>query len=183
VPWTETEPMKERMRFVADAERGLYSMSDLCERYDISHRTGYKWLDRYEADEPVGLKERSRAPHHCPHRIAAALAAAIVEARRQCPSWGPRRLLAWLQEHRPAQDWPAASTVGDLLKGRGWVQPRRRSRHFATSGGPDHRDERAYCRPRGHNGPGPRTRRRASAEEGGQDERVGMVVVPVIAPV
>ena len=42
MPWTETEPMKEGMRFVADAERGLYSMSDLCERYGISRRTGYK---------------------------------------------------------------------------------------------------------------------------------------------
>src|SRR5437879_4468012 len=69
MPWTETEPMKERVRFVADAERGLYSMSELCERYGISRRTGYKWLERYEAEGPAGLKERSRAPHHCPHRI------------------------------------------------------------------------------------------------------------------
>jgi putative transposase len=46
MPWTETEPMKERMRFVADAERGLYCMSELCARYGISRRTGYKWLDR-----------------------------------------------------------------------------------------------------------------------------------------
>lgn len=60
MPWTETEPMKERMRFVADVERGLYSMTELCERYGISRRTGYKWLERYEADGPVGLKERSR---------------------------------------------------------------------------------------------------------------------------
>jgi transposase-like protein len=68
MPWTETEPMKERMRFVADVERGLYTMSELCERYGISRRTGYKWLDRYEADGPTGLKDRSRAPRHCPHR-------------------------------------------------------------------------------------------------------------------
>src|SRR5712691_3318990 len=66
MPWTETEPMKERVRFVADAERGLYSMSELCERYGVSRRTGYKWLERYEADGPAGLKEQSRAPHHCP---------------------------------------------------------------------------------------------------------------------
>ena len=66
MPWTETEPMKERMRFVADAERGLYSMSELCERYGISRRTGYKWLERYEVNGPAGLSEGSRAPHHCP---------------------------------------------------------------------------------------------------------------------
>ena len=60
MPWTETEPMKERMRFIADAERGLYSMSELYERYGISRRTGYKWLDRYEVLGPTGLVERSR---------------------------------------------------------------------------------------------------------------------------
>ena len=71
MPWMETEPMKERMRFVAEVERGLYSMSELCERYGISRRTGYKWRDRYEAKGPAGLQERSRAPHHCPssHRL------------------------------------------------------------------------------------------------------------------
>ena len=89
MPWTETEPMKQRTRFVVEVERGLYSMSELCERYGISRRTGYKWLDRYEANGPAGLQERSRAPHHCPHRIDAGMAAAIVEARRQHPSWGP----------------------------------------------------------------------------------------------
>ena len=94
MPWTETEPMKERMRFVADAERGLYAMAELCERYGISRRTGYKWLDRYETDGPAGLAERSRAPHHCSHRIDAVTATAIVEVRRQHPSWGPRKLLA-----------------------------------------------------------------------------------------
>ena len=136
MPWTETEPMKERMRFVAEAERGLYSMSELCARYGISRRTGYKWLARYEANGPTGLQERSRAPHHCPHRIDAGMATALVEVRRQHPSWGPRKLLAWLEERRPTETWPAASTVGDLLKGRGLVQARRRRRHWRHPGAP-----------------------------------------------
>jgi len=128
--------MKERMRFVTDAERGLYSMTELCQRYGISRRTGYKWLDRYEASGPAGLLEGSRAPHGCPHRIDAAVAGAIVEARRQHPSWGPRKLLAWLDERRPDLDLPAASTAGDLLRRRGLVQPRRRRRHWQHPGAP-----------------------------------------------
>ena len=128
MPWMETEPMKERMRFVAEVERGLYSMSELCERYGISRRTGYKWLDRYEADGPAGLQERSRAPRHCPHRIDFKIAAVIVEARRQHPSWGPRKLVAWLEERRPAEEWPAASTVGTCSKAGDW------SRRVAAGG-------------------------------------------------
>ena len=93
MPWTETAPMKERMRFVTDSERDLYSMVELCERYGISRKTGYKWMDRYEREGPDGLRERSRAPHHCPHRIAADVAAAICVGRRQHPSWGPEKIL------------------------------------------------------------------------------------------
>jgi hypothetical protein len=33
MPWRETAPMTERMRFVTDWERDLYSMVELCERY------------------------------------------------------------------------------------------------------------------------------------------------------
>src|SRR2546425_13324319 len=110
MPWRETAPMKERMRYVTDWERDLYSMVELCERYGISRRTGYKWLDRYERDGPPGLAERSRPPRHCPHRIDSVTATALVEVRRQHPSWGPRKLLAWLEERRPDHDWPAAST-------------------------------------------------------------------------
>ena len=74
MPWRETAPMKERMRFVTDWERDLYSMVELCERYGVSRKTGYKWVARYEREGPDGLDERSRAPHHCPHRIAADVA-------------------------------------------------------------------------------------------------------------
>src|SRR5213593_4279667 len=112
MPWRETAPMAERMRFVTDWERDLYSMVELCERYGVSRKTGYKWLARYEADGPDGLRERSRAPHHCPHRIDAEVAALICAARRQHPSWGPAKLVAWLRPRHPAVDWPAVSTAG-----------------------------------------------------------------------
>jgi len=67
MPWTETAPMNERRRFVVDCEEDLYSMRELCQRYKLSRKTGYKWLARYAADGLGGLHERSRAPHHCPH--------------------------------------------------------------------------------------------------------------------
>jgi len=43
MPWRETSPMQERVRFVRDCQSGLYEMSELCERYNISRKTGYKW--------------------------------------------------------------------------------------------------------------------------------------------
>jgi putative transposase len=137
MPWAETEPMKERARFVAECERGHYSMTELCRRFGISRKTGYKVLARWEAEGLEGLEDRSRAPHCCPHRIEPLVARAIVEARRKHPSWGPRKLLAWLEDRRPELALPAASTAGDLLGRRGLVRKRRRRRRWQHPGAPE----------------------------------------------
>jgi transposase-like protein len=45
MPWLEMAPMEQRERFIADRRRALYTMSELCDRYGISRKTGYKWLE------------------------------------------------------------------------------------------------------------------------------------------
>ncbi len=134
MPWMETSPMEQRERFIHDHRVALYTMVELCARYGISRKTGYKWLARFEAGGRPGLQERSRAPHTCPHRIADAVAALLCTARRQHPSWGPAKLLAWLRPRHPDVGWPAISTAGDLLARRGLVTHRRRRRHYQHPG-------------------------------------------------
>jgi transposase-like protein len=60
--WLETSPMTERQRFIDDASDRLFSMTELCARYGISRKTGYKWLDRYAEQGRAGLRDRSHAP-------------------------------------------------------------------------------------------------------------------------
>ena len=48
MPWLETAPVEQRERFVRDERLGLYSMTELCDRYGISRKTGYKWLGRFD---------------------------------------------------------------------------------------------------------------------------------------
>jgi len=128
MPWLETAPMEQRERFVRDDRLALYSMTELCDRYDISRKTGYKWLERFDAGGRAGLSDRSRAPHQCPHRITDHVAELICLARRQHPSWGPEKLLQWLEPRHPDVDMPAISTAGDLLARKGLVKKRRRRR-------------------------------------------------------
>jgi transposase InsO family protein len=134
MPWLETSPMIERQRFVEDVRRGLFSMTELCDRYGISRKTGYKWYDRYGAQGRAGLVERSHAPEHCPHKITEPVARAICEARRAHPSWGPRKLLGWLARCQPTLQLPAASTAGDLLTREGLVKKRQRRRRHLHPG-------------------------------------------------
>jgi transposase len=67
--WQETSPVEERERFIDDHLLGVYDMTALCARYAISRKTGYKWLARYDGGGREALQDRSRAPHHCPHKI------------------------------------------------------------------------------------------------------------------
>ena len=67
MPWLETSLMDQRMQFIVDYQRGLQSVTELADRFAISRKTAYKWLDRHEADGAAGLADRSRRPHACPH--------------------------------------------------------------------------------------------------------------------
>lgn len=126
--------MTERRDFIFDVQRGLYTMTEACARYGIVRSNGYKWLARFEAAGRAGLVERNRAPHSCPHRTDPWIASQLVAARQQHPTWGPRKLLDWLEPRHPDIAWPAPSTVGDLLKRQGLVKARRRRRPFHHPG-------------------------------------------------
>ena len=138
MPWLETSSgVEQRESFIADERRGLHTFTELCARYGISRKTGYKWCDRFAADGRRGLRERSHAPHHCPHRIAADIADLLCTARRRHPDWGPGKLLDWLAPRHPTiadAAWPAVSTAGDLLAREGLVKKRRRRRRHQHPG-------------------------------------------------
>ena len=59
--------VEERLQFIEECKSQEWSMAEVCRRFQISRRTGYKWLQRYEADGIEGLKDRSHAPHHINH--------------------------------------------------------------------------------------------------------------------
>src|SRR5437867_2878331 len=108
MPWKESVAMEERLQFVRDAMSDRFTMSELCARYGVSRRIGYKWLARYEADGRRALVDQSRAPHHCPHRTATRSTELLVEARERHPDWGARKLLRVLSgKHRDIRVWPA----------------------------------------------------------------------------
>ncbi len=73
--------MEERMRFVMETESDVFEISELCPRYGVSRKTGYKWLQRYRKEGVAGLQDRSRAPP--------ALPASHTGSHRQSTDRGP----------------------------------------------------------------------------------------------
>jgi transposase InsO family protein len=120
--------------FIGAWLRGEEPVSVLCGRYAISRKTGYKWMERYREAGVAGLGERSSARHAQPTQIDAETAELVRALRQQRPSWGPKKLLVRLRQEHSDRTWPAASTLGDLLRREGLSQPRRRKPKSPSSG-------------------------------------------------
>src|ERR1041384_1466369 len=115
MPWTGTSLALERARFIDDYLSGLYTITELAARYGVSRRILHKWLSRHDANGAAGLSDRSRAPLHIPHRTADDVAAEVIAFRRRFPHMGPRKIAVRLAEIHPDVEWPAPSTIGDIL--------------------------------------------------------------------
>jgi transposase InsO family protein len=64
----------------------------------------------------------------------AAVAAHIAAVRVKFPHFGPKKIKAWLEAGEPDACWPAASTIGDILKRAGLVDERPRRRRPIAQG-------------------------------------------------
>jgi transposase InsO family protein len=58
-----------------------WSIPRAAERYDVSWRTAKKWADRYRAEGPAGMVDRSSRPHRQPNRTAVPVVRKIVRLR------------------------------------------------------------------------------------------------------
>jgi putative transposase len=101
-------------------------MTELCDRFGISRKSGSKWIARYAAAGAPGWVARSSRPHHSPQATEAPVVAAIVTLRRRYPTWGAKKILSVLGEREPTWALPAVRTANDLLKRAGLVESRRR---------------------------------------------------------
>lgn len=128
MPWKETNSMQERIKFVILVQEKKTSMSLLCQLFGISRETGYKWLHRFEAQGPDGLKDLSRKPHTNSCATKQVMIDAALALRRQYPLWGPKKLVVLLKEQMPNAEIPSASTLGDILEKNGLVKKRMRKR-------------------------------------------------------
>jgi putative transposase len=124
MPWKETGPVLERVRFIDDYLTGLYTITELSARYGVSRRVLHKWLSRHDAAGAAGLEDRSRAPLNIPHRTDDKIADQIIAFRRRFPHMGPRKIAARLSEIHPDVERPAPSTIGDILHRANLVSPR-----------------------------------------------------------
>lgn len=135
MPWRASHFMNERMEFVTRVIKGE-RMTDLCQEFGISRKTGYKFRDRYQQRGVAALEDQSRAPKRVARKTSEATAKLLVAARQAHSTWGGRKLKEMLEREHEGLQLPSASTIALVLKRHGLVQKRRLRRRPLVHRGP-----------------------------------------------
>ena len=131
MPWKECKPMDERLKFIAKLIDGE-KMAVVCREFGISRVTGYKIFNRYKDCGLDGLQDRSRRPYRHANRLPFQIERAILQTKREYPSWGAPKIREKLMREYPMiKKPPAKSTVHAVLDRHDLVKRRRKRRHKA----------------------------------------------------
>ena len=112
MPWQECSTMSLRQEFLSLANQPGSNVSQLCRRFGISRKTGYKWRRRYRETGATGLADRSRGPQRSPRRSAVAIEKQVLTIRDQY-GWGARKIKSCIE--RTGQGQLAKSTAHAIL--------------------------------------------------------------------
>ena len=126
MPWKEETVENQRRAFVSEAILEGRNMSELCRKYGVTRRTGYKWLERYRAG--LTLDDQSTAPLFRPRKTPPETEALILSVRSEHPTWGARKILRSL-ENRGVGGLPSPSTATAILARNGCVSPEESAKH------------------------------------------------------
>jgi transposase InsO family protein len=118
-----------RYRAVLEVLDGA-SVTEVARRFGVSRQTVHVWLRRYAGEGGlVNLEDRSSRPHGCPHQLAVAVEARLLEVRDVHPTWGADRIRYQLE--RDGVVVPSRSAVYRALVRNGRIDPTKRKRRRA----------------------------------------------------
>lgn len=131
MPWKEVKVSDERQKFIDSYLKNEFPFAQLCRQFCVSRKTGYKWVERYESNGLEGLWDRSKAPHHQSRVSSEEVINLIISIKSKHATWGPKKIHAYLINHYQLEQYPCRTTVENLLKRNGLVQPRKYRRRLA----------------------------------------------------
>lgn len=110
MPWQNWTEQAQRWRFVAAVRTASATMAACCRRFQISRKTGYKWLHRHRRGGDAALAARSRRPKR-PAGWPRWWCRRLLRWRARRPTWGARKLRDKLRRQWPRQRLPGVRTL------------------------------------------------------------------------
>ena len=128
--WKDVTIMSLRHEFVILALQEGVNFSNLCRRFEISRKTGYKFLNRYLEEGYNGLRDHSRRPKYSPNETGPQIEQSILAIRDKHPAWGGRKLKRRLEDIGYT-NIPSPSTITEILKRNNRVSKDESEKHKA----------------------------------------------------
>jgi putative transposase len=126
MPWQEHQLVEIRKEFIVRALAPGANKAELFREYGITPKTGYKWLARYRTAGEIGLRDRSRRPHHLARSVDGEVVLLILELRQAYRSWGPKKIRRLLRDLVRPRQLPSVKTIARVLDRAGEPKIRRR---------------------------------------------------------
>ena len=137
MPWNTIDLLSEQRKFVTTwMGEPETPFLELCRRFGVSRKTGYKRISRFKELGLEGVGDLARNPKTHPNETPAEVVELLVATKRRHMTYGPRKVLVLLATQHPELVLPAPSTASRILKGHGLVRSRRRSRKSAPWAAP-----------------------------------------------
>lgn len=140
--------MTERVKLINEYLSGDFGIVELAQQYQVSRKTVYKWIERFEVEGWEGLKDHSRAPHSHPNAVGAEIEAELLRLKAAKPLWGAPKLRRKLLERIGPEQCPAESTLSEILRRHGLSRRKGRARRATPSEQPlahCHGCNRVWC--------------------------------------
>ena len=136
MPWENKSVEELRKEFVL-AARNCTNFSALCRDFNITRKTGKKWIERYNQGQ--SLCDQSRAPHNIANRTPIETEELIVSLRIENSGWGAKTIRQVL-ENQGYNDLPCVKTINNILNRYGCISYEESLKHQ-----PFTRFEKDYC--------------------------------------
>jgi len=123
MPWaTQEDLMKKRAEFAMRAFQSE-NFAALCREYRISRKTGYKWLERFEAEGLSGMGDKSRRPCRSPEKLEEEVICRMVRFKERHRHWGPQKIReVYLRRYGQA---PSESSFKRIFERSGLTEKRK----------------------------------------------------------
>ena len=122
MPWEEKKLMSIKEEFIFEVLNKNQPITDLCKKFNISRKTGYKWINRYKENGVFGLQDLSQRPLVSPNRISDEKVELIANIRNEFPAWGGKKLRQYLI-NQGETDLPCVKTFNRVLKRLDLIDP------------------------------------------------------------
>ena len=126
--------MDLREQFVLRAKAPGANVSALCREFEISRKTGHKWLRRFEQGGITALLDESRRPQSQVSCSGEAVLR-VLAAREKHKRWGPKKLHR-VVERELGEQTPSVRTIHRILQRADYPLVRPRKAHVAAAQAP-----------------------------------------------